>query len=832
MTDIHEILAHLDALFDRQALEEIEPYLTEQLQLAYAAQDHHSCITIMNELIGFFRDTSQYQKALDQSEQVLMLIQQLGYEGTLAHATTMLNVANALRAAGFHQESLAMYRQIFPIYQAQLDPLDERIASLYNNLSLLYQEMEDYPSAVSCLMKALDIVSKGTDKIKIAITHSNLGASLLQLGEIEQAVHHLQAALSIFGMYKEKDFHYSAAAAAMGQACMLLEDYPKARTFYLDALYEQQKHCGKSEAFYRILSNLHIVERKMGVALTKEPEDIKQNVADNTKNEMHGLELSFLFYEQAAKKDLIKRFGVLTDRMAIGRVGEGSECFGFDDALSYDHDFGPDFCIWLNKKDYDMFGKILQAWYDTLPMEFLGFSRMHLDDSLEKRVGVWCIDDFFKQYTGYANAKGLTDQQLLAIPDHAMATILNGQVFHDPSGMFRQTQTAFYDAFTDRIWNIKIAQSLIALGKYGQYNYPRCMKRNDHVTAQMVLYKYIEELLKLVHYVNHVFPPYYKWLKKSAKSMNRLAVLADLTEALADFADAREAWKEAADGSTDKVMGTIEIIASLILEEGRNCGLWDGMDIPSEELFLEVYGRKLLMQSMKQAEKKQAAVPEKEVRHVTVLPDPILEHNTKEALADHIVSMEWKAFDEVQNLGGRADCQDNWGTFSIMRKSQYLAWEKPLLISWIKDFREANARNWNLITEKYARMMQSTDAAAYDKIAPTLPVLSEQTKEIIEQIVALQVSWMEEFAAAYPNMAYNSRVIHTVQDNKEQTSYETYLRGELSTYSPNTLALYGRFVVSLFQRGENLAKNIMTNTALLYGYRSLEDAESRLEKRN
>lgn len=833
MTDIQKILARLDALFDRQALEEIEPYLTEQLQAAYASQDYHACITIMNELIGFFRDTSQYQKALDQSEQVLMLFQQLGYEGTLAHATTMLNVANALRAAGFHQESLAMYQQVFPIYQKHLEPLDERIASLYNNLSLLYQEMEDYPSAVSCLMKALDIISKGTDEIKIAVTHSNLGASLLQMGEIDQAVYHLQKALSIFGKYKEKDFHYSAAAAAMGQACMILEDLPKARMFYLDALYEQQKHCGKSEAFYRILNNLHLVERKMGVPLTKEPEDRKK-VVSSSKEQLRGLDLSWQFYEQVAKKELFDRFGSLTDRMAIGRVGEGSECFGFDDALSHDHDFGPDFCIWLNKKDYDMFGVLLQAWYDALPMEYRGFSRMQLNASLEKRVGVWCMDDFFKQYTGYATVSGLTYHELLSIPDHAMATILNGRMFHDPSGMFRQAQNAFYEAFTEDIWNIKIAQSLIALGKYGQYNYPRCMKRKDYVTAQMILYKYVEELLKFVHYINHVFPPYYKWLKKSAGSMKKLAVLADLTEALADFADAREAWKEQADGAEDRIIGTIEIIAGLIVEEGSSCGLWNGMNIPSEELFLEVYGKALLMRSVEQVkskqEQKKLAAVQKETRNVTVLPDPILEHNTKEALADHIVSMEWKAFDEVQNLGGRADCQDNWGTFSIMRKSQYLAWEKPLLISWIKDFRKAKEHNWNLITEKYARMMQSTDPEAYAQIASTLPILSEQTKAIIEQIVALQVAWMEQFAAAYPNMAYNSRVIHTEQDSKEATSYETYLRGELSTYSPETLELYGRFIVSLFQRGENLAKNIMTNTALLYGYRSLEDAESRLGK--
>lgn len=822
--DIKEVLEHLDTLFDKQALQEIEPYLTEQLERAYSSQDYHACMTILNEMIGFFRDTSQYQKALDRSEQVLMLIQQLGYEGTLAHATTMLNVANALRAAGLHQESLAFYKRIFPIYEKQLDPYDERVASLYNNLSLLYQEMDDHASAVVCLMKALDIISRGKDQIKIAVTHSNLGSSLLQLGEVEQAMYHLNQAMLIFGKSKEKDFHYSAAAAAMGQAYMLIDDLPKARACYLDALYEQQKHCGKSEAFYRILNNLHIVEQKLGVALTPEPSE--QGVR---KQHIKGLELSEEFYEKVAKQSLFEQFSDIIDSIAVGLVGEGSECFGLDDELSEDHDFGPGFCIWLPKQIYDVFGTKLQSWYDSLPTEYKGFQRMPATLIGTKRTGVWCIDDFFLHFVGHKDAKDISEQDILQISDDGMAAILNGRVFYDPSGVFSKKRLEFYEAFSERVWNTKIAYSLILLGKYGQYNYPRCMKRGDYVTAQMVLYKYIEELLKFVHYYNHVFPPYYKWLKKSASGLSKLAVLADLTDALADFADAREAWKEDANGSEDKVAGTIEIVAKLIVDEAKESGLFTNVALAKEELFLEAYGKALLM-NMSET-KKEAQV--KEERPLTVLSDSsCLENNSKEELVDYVVSMEWQAFDAVQNQGGRADCQDNWGTFSIMRKSQYLAWEKPLIISFIEDFQQAKARNWNLITEKYARMMKTTDPKGYAKLADTLPELSQMQERIIEQIVSMQVTWMEQFALEYPNMAYNSRSIHTSEDTLYNTSYETYLRGELSTYSAKTLQMYGRFIVKLSQNEQNLAKLIMSNTAILYGYASLEDAEKRLAESN
>lgn len=203
---------------------------------------------------------------------------------------------------------------------------------------------------------------------------------------------------------------------------------------------------------------------------------------------------------------------------------------------------------------------------------------------------------------------------------------------------------------------------------------------------------------------------------------------------------------------------------------------------------------------------------------------------SKENLVDEIVTLEWNAFDKVQNVGGRAGCQDDWDTFSIMRKSQYLAWDEELIISYIEDFDNANQLGWNLITEKYGRMMESTSPEEYEKIKEGFPVISPTKKAIIEEIVKIQVNWMEEFAKDFPKSAFNARSIHTSEDSLYNTSYETYLRGEISTYSDETLKLYGQFIVEMYNKGGNLAKIIMDNTAKLYGYSGLKDLESKLEK--
>lgn len=206
------------------------------------------------------------------------------------------------------------------------------------------------------------------------------------------------------------------------------------------------------------------------------------------------------------------------------------------------------------------------------------------------------------------------------------------------------------------------------------------------------------------------------------------------------------------------------------------------------------------------------------------------EELSKEELIDQLILLEWKAFDKVENEGGRADCQNNFLTFQVMRRSQYLTWNEELLSSFIQDFLEANERGWNLITEKYGRMMESTAPEEFERIKERFPAISPEKKAIIEAIVEIEVKWDEEFAKAYPRLSSQGRSIHTGEDNLYNTSSETYLRGELSTYSDRTLGLYGAFVADYARRGENLIRDTVKNTVLLYGYSSLEAAEKALEE--
>ena len=208
--------------------------------------------------------------------------------------------------------------------------------------------------------------------------------------------------------------------------------------------------------------------------------------------------------------------------------------------------------------------------------------------------------------------------------------------------------------------------------------------------------------------------------------------------------------------------------------------------------------------------------------------DPAFElHTQRVNLAEQIVAHEWAQFQQVSNEGGPAECQSNWPTFHQMRLSQFLTWPSDLLSSYAADLDDADATHRNLLTEKYGRMMASTEGERYARdIEPHLPRLAPARSATQEQIIAQQVAWAAEFRAAYPRLGEAMRVLRTGEDTRDDTSFETYLRGELGTYSQATLDLYGELVAATAAAGKNLTAMTITYTVILGGYADLAEAEA------
>ena len=101
---------------------------------------------------------------------------------------------------------------------------------------------------------------------------------------------------------------------------------------------------------------------------------------------MTGLELSRAFWEEYGRPMLDEKFPEYAERIAAGLVGHGSECFGFDDEISRDHDYAPGFCLWITEEDERLMGFRLFRAYASLPAEFRGIS-LKLDNFASPEYG-------------------------------------------------------------------------------------------------------------------------------------------------------------------------------------------------------------------------------------------------------------------------------------------------------------------------------------------------------------------------------------------------------------------------------------------------------------
>ncbi|MEK0306248.1 DUF4125 family protein [Bifidobacterium favimelis] len=199
----------------------------------------------------------------------------------------------------------------------------------------------------------------------------------------------------------------------------------------------------------------------------------------------------------------------------------------------------------------------------------------------------------------------------------------------------------------------------------------------------------------------------------------------------------------------------------------------------------------------------------------------------QDQLVEEVVRHEWDQFQEVNNEGGPANCQGNWPVFHQMRRSQFLVWPLDLLSSYADDLDQADRSGRNLLTEKYGRMMESTAPEDYRRnITPYLPRLGLERQARQEAIIDREVAWAKDFKGRYPRLGRQMRVLRTSQDTGSATSFETYLRGELGTYSARTLDLYESMVRRMADQGRNLTEETILATVRQSGFDDLEQAEA------
>lgn len=284
---------------------------------------------------------------------------------------------------------------------------------------------------------------------------------------------------------------------------------------------------------------------------------------------MQGLEISKNFYREYGEPMLREQFPELLDKIAVGLTGSGSECYGFDDDVSRDHDFEAGFCIFLPGEDKvdRRCAFLLERAYSKLPKEYAGLKRSVISPVGGNRHGVIRREDFFTDKVGAADGK-LSDAQWLSIPEYALCEAVNGEVFYDGDGAFTAIREAL-GRYPEDIRRKKLAGNLLLMAQSGQYNYGRCLAHGESGAAQLAVNAFVESAMSCVFLLNGRYKPYYKWSFRAMRSLELLWQLADSFE----FLLTGENNEENAEVKTD----VIEDICALVIGVLKDQGLTDAV---------------------------------------------------------------------------------------------------------------------------------------------------------------------------------------------------------------------------------------------------------------
>jgi len=235
---------------------------------------------------------------------------------------------------------------------------------------------------------------------------------------------------------------------------------------------------------------------------------------------MQGLELSRKFYEVCGAPMLSEQFPDLLPKIAVGLVGSGSECLGYDDAVSCDHDFEPGFCIFLPGEEVvdRQTAFRLERAYAKLPKEFDGFCRSMMSPVGGSRHGVLRTKEFYAEKIGTAEGM-LSIHDWLTLPQYTLLEATNGEVFFDEYGEFTAIRQRL-SSMPEDVRCKRLAGQLLLMAQSGQYNYRRCLKHGETAAAQLAVAEFVKATMEAVFLLAKRYMPYYKWSFRALREVN------------------------------------------------------------------------------------------------------------------------------------------------------------------------------------------------------------------------------------------------------------------------------------------------------------------------
>lgn len=471
---------------------EMLPLIEKAIEISLYNKDFAKLVELLNDYGGALRNTGNYSKSIQSLLIAKNLIETKFNKNSEAYANTLMNLANAYRMNSNREEALYFFKKADEIFK-KLNLYNYSYASNANNLALFFLEEGDPQKAYELLKSSEKILSEIPHySIQLATTYNNLFDVCSLLKKDSEAKDYI---------FKAKDFLeskisptnplYASVLNNLAKYYFNAGDIEKSKLFYRISKKIIENTYGKeSKAYENIESNLNFIKQNSDQVS-------KPNATD--KNLKKGLEISEEFYFCEVKPFILKNYPNLFRYSAFGLVGEGSECYGFDDEISRDHDFIKR-CSWFLPKDM----------LNQVPL-----SELNLCGGVVKIIA---IEDFYKYYTIFENGP-LSLKEFRKVPQDLLSVATNGKVFEDNYGKFSYIRQRLLSYYPKDLVLKKLAYLCNKIAQSGQYNYSRCLKRNNYMGAQIAFSEFLQYYCEFIHLINKKYMPFYKWQYNSLKTL-------------------------------------------------------------------------------------------------------------------------------------------------------------------------------------------------------------------------------------------------------------------------------------------------------------------------
>ena len=543
MKTIDEIMKEVHSLWRQGREKEMAPLLEEAINLCKLQNNNLKLIELLNEYGGCLRNLGEFDKAISAIKESIDVYEKSNLSNEIAYATSIMNLANIYR----EKKDYFNAEKYFNISKSIFDKLGDKSYSyvgLLNNFSLLYKEIGDYSSAEKMQLESIRILEKNSKmNVPLAISYNNLYEIQKLAKSNSSNIENLKKAEQI--LLKETGTNHPLYASVLNNMAdyeFSNKNYNEALSLYKKALEIVRTCYGeKSEAFLSVSKNIDFVEDFIKTLSIKEPSSsdlennfetkksdcITSNGIDYIKSEeidyknsnskrLTGLERAEIVAKYTSEFIKVK-YPDLYSRICLALVGVGSECLGFDDEISEDHDFSSRCQLFLDDSDYKTYKSDLESSLKIFCKDLESLTSNLKDVNVE----IMPISNFYKYYTLFENGPK-TESEYRKVPMDLLCVATNGKVFLDNLGKLSEIRNRLLNFYPEDIRLKKIAFQLNKMAQSGQYNYSRMIKRGDTVAANIAQGEFVKHYLEFVHLLNKKYMPFYKWSYRSACSLEIL----------------------------------------------------------------------------------------------------------------------------------------------------------------------------------------------------------------------------------------------------------------------------------------------------------------------